>query len=61
MKHDLSKLFSGGANKPAFEVVSAKKGPFSGKRLRIATNEPRSAFEFMERNKQPKAAAPVPA
>lgn len=60
MKHDLSKLFSGGANKPAFEIVSAKRGPFTGRRLKLATNEARSAYEFLERNKQPKAAAPVP-
>jgi hypothetical protein len=50
--HDLSKLFSGGRNKPAFEVVLARKGPFSGRKLRLATNEPRSAFEFLERNKE---------
>lgn len=61
MKHDLSKLFTGGRNKPAFEVVLAKKGPFTGRRVKLATNEARSAYEFMERNKQSKAAAPVPA
>lgn len=53
MQHDLSKLFSGGANKPKFEIVSAKKGPFTGRRLRLATNEARSAYEFLERNKEP--------
>jgi len=52
--HNLSKLFSGRGSNPSIEVVLAQKGPFSGRRLRLATNEPRSAYEFLERNKQGK-------
>mgnify|MGYP001571227146 CR=1 FL=1 len=39
MSHDLSRLFSGGSRaKPVFEFKSAKKGPFTGKRLAIASS-----------------------
>jgi hypothetical protein len=55
-QHDLSRLFS--AKSPQVELVLAKRGPFTGKRMRIGANdrpqERRSAAlsiaEFAERN-----------
>ena len=56
MIHDLSKLFSG--KSPQIELVLAKRGPFSGRRMSLAatdrTLERRPASlsiaEFAERN-----------
>ena len=56
-KHDLSKLFSGTPS-AQLEFVSAKPGPFTGKRLKLATNDrplegrpaSLSIAEFAERN-----------
>ena len=57
MIHDLSKLFSG-QPAPRFELVLAKRGPFSGRRMSLAANDRTlerrpaslSIAEFAERN-----------
>lgn len=55
----LDNLFSGGRNKPTFEVVLAKRGK-SGRRLKIATHNADGCHNFIERNKpQPESAQPV--
>jgi hypothetical protein len=52
MGHNLNNLFSGGRNKPTFEVVLAKRGK-SGRRLKIATHNADGCHNFIERNKEP--------
>jgi hypothetical protein len=49
---DLTQLFTGQGQKPKapFEVVLAKKGPFSGKPLKIAANDGFALSAFIERN-----------
>jgi hypothetical protein len=56
MSHDLSRLFSGGRNKPTFEVKLAKRGPKSGRPLKIATHNADGCYNFLERNKEAKPA-----
>ena len=50
---NLSKLFTGqGRIRPAFEFKSAKVGPFSGKRMGIASADAAALGNFVERNKE---------
>lgn len=52
MKHDLSKLFSGeGTVKPAFEVVTSRPGPFTGRPMRKADNRPEVVSAFYNAQK----------
>ncbi len=52
MRHDLSKLFSGGKDKPAFEAVL--RNTACGKPVRMVTREP-AALDFFYSRNQPKA------
>ena len=55
---NLSKLFSGaGRVKPTFEFKSAKVGPFSGKRMSVASNDAAALDNFIARNKDKKPVA----
>jgi len=51
-KLDTSKILTGvGVVKPVFEVVSARIGPFTGKRMKHGSASAEAVAGFWERNK----------